>query len=162
MQERQNSSALALELHLSCANPSIYCWESLLQHSTGFNKLPLHLNVKCLSLYLIHESEILILTLSNSKFLFCIWYMFDNFYIQYGTYISLYVGVLNVMIIHNSGIRFKDFNAGSSVTSGPHHTASWAHVSSCSQHIIQLTLRWRVSVTALTNGQFTHTLSFNQ
>ena len=33
-----------------------------------------------------------------------------------------------VMIIHNSGIRFKDFNAGSSVTSGPHHTASWAHL----------------------------------
>ena len=52
--------------------------------------------------------------------------------------ISLYVGVLDVMIIHNSGIRFKDFNAGSSVTSGPYHTASWAHVSSCSQHIIQL------------------------
>ena len=78
------------------------------------------------------------------------------------TTISLYVGMLDVMIIHNSGIRFKDFNAGSSVTSGPHHTASWAHVSSCSPHSIQITLRWHVSVTALTNGHFTHTLSFNQ
>ena len=46
------------------------------------------------------------------------------FSITYHNNISLYVGVLDVMIIHNSGIRFKDFNAGSSVTSGPHHTAS--------------------------------------
>ena len=57
--------------------------------------------------------------------------------------ISYNIGVLDVWIIHNSGITFKD-----------------SHVSSCSPHITQLMLRWRVSH-SLTNGHFTHFHSIN-
>ena len=47
VQERCNSSALGMELHLSCTNPSIYYWVNWLFSSKGSSALAMELHLWC-------------------------------------------------------------------------------------------------------------------